>query len=158
MRQTYPLIFTFDDTLIGPGFVARLKASGRVLLVQEDDCYWMYGVTPCGIAGGDAERAGAFSAFKRSYLSVLYDIAAEARDEAAFKAEVEAFFYNETPEIEAEWQAARHRVKAGDLDLVAMPRTNTDAFRPRVEVQTAYTPTPASNPADPDLIELADAA
>jgi hypothetical protein len=76
---TYPLVFSFRDAVSGNGFVAHVAVCGRVLLTDEGDGdIWMFGVQPGGVAGGGCNRSEAFREFKKSYLSVFFDIAAEA--------------------------------------------------------------------------------
>ena len=42
----YPLLFTFRDKIEGRDFVAEVVAHGRVLAVEEQEGWWLYGVQP----------------------------------------------------------------------------------------------------------------
>ena len=136
MTRSYPLIFRYQDLVIGNGFICGVKAQGRVLLTEEDQGFWVYGVTPGGLAAGGKERSAALNEFKQGYVSALFDIAEEASDPDAFKREAEAFFYQVCAQNEVEWNAARERVRQGDLDLEAMPRDKGEcAVTVRVQSQ-----------------------
>src|SRR5258706_8580365 len=88
----YPLLFGFNDLLAGKGFFAGVSVSGRGLLVDEGDGFWMYGVNPGGVAAGGKTPAEAQSEFRLVYRSVPFDIASEAMDFHGFKEEVDRFF------------------------------------------------------------------
>lgn len=102
----YPILFGFRDLIAGNGFVAGVGVNGRVLLVDEDDGYWMYGVNPGGLSAGGATAPEAQAEFRVIYRSVLFDIAAEATDFESFKSEVERFFSETNEPTKAEWDEA----------------------------------------------------
>ena len=152
MAPAYPIIFTYRDIIAGNGFFAGVQADGRALLCEEAEGFWMHGVSPGTIAGGGDDRADAFRAFKERYLSVLFDIAAEAPTFDAFAAEVRAFFDAACKETADAWDAARVEVRAGrvttDLPRVENPRP------PHIEVALIQ----AGNPEENKLDEIAEAA
>jgi len=87
------------------------------------------------------------------YLSVLYDIAAEAPSYDAFAAEVESFF-NETNEPTClEWDTARERVRRGELDDDKLEKVS--GAKAQVKVDEIRVPTPAANEIDPDYAQAA---
>ena len=133
---TYPLVFSFRDTVNGNGFVAHVVASGRVLLTDEGDGdIWMFGVQPGGVAGGGHERSEAFREFKKSYLSVFFDIAAEATSYEDFAESVSQFFSEvNAPNLEV-WTDAVRAVRAGKLSLSDLKSTNADSYSPKIEIR-----------------------
>ena len=49
--QHFPLLLDFNVTVFGRGFVAEVKACGRLLAAHEDQSdWWLYGVYPGAIA------------------------------------------------------------------------------------------------------------
>lgn len=119
MMDYYPILFGVRDPIIGNGFVAGVAVNGRALMRQEEEGFWVDGVFPGGVCAGGSTRDEALLKFRDSYRSVLFDLAAEAESFDAFRAEVERFFWEETPgEAEAWLQAAaelrKDKNKAGD--------------------------------------------
>jgi hypothetical protein len=107
MMDYYPILFGVRDPIIGNGFVAGVAVSGRALMRREQDGFWVDGVFPGSVCAGGSTRDEALLKFRESYRSVLFDLAAEAESFDAFRAEVERFFWEETPgEAEAWLQAA----------------------------------------------------
>lgn len=157
-ETTYPLTFAFRDMVSGRGFFAGVLAEGRATLTQEDGGYWMSGVYPAAIGGGGRERAEAFQAFRTNYRGVLFDIAAEAADFAAFRAEVERFFNETNDQAQSEWSAARELVRSGSLNLDDLPRI-TDVKAPAVQVFRLQQASPEANHLDGEImVALAEAA
>src|SRR5438046_1878867 len=112
MSDCYPIVFTVKRMIAGNGFLVGVIARGRALMLQEEEGYWVSGVNPCSVAGGGSDPKSAFCAFRDGYVSVLFDIASEARTFDAFKAEAEAFFNSVNSQTDAEWHAALKRVRA----------------------------------------------
>ena len=102
----YPLVFTYQDTVSGDGFLARVEINGRGLMAQEDGEWWMLGVRPAALAGGGETPAGAYLAFRNAYKAVLIDAAVTAAGFDAFKAEVERFFNERDEAEEKRWTEA----------------------------------------------------
>ena len=142
---SYPFLFSFRDLIVGNGYFAGVAASGRVLLVQEDDNdWWLFGVQPGGIAGGDTDRNVALAEFKKSYLSVLQDIAAEAPSFAEFETEVRRFFAQVNDATAADWDEALKAVRSGAKYPGIVSVKSAEQNAPKIEItqisQTTATP------------------
>ncbi len=132
---SYPVLFGYRDVVTGHDFMAFVRTDGRALLTKEEEGYWLYGVYPGGMAAGGRDIAEASRELKKSYLSVLFDIAAEVSSFETFKAEVEKFF-NQCNELTVrEWEAAHAKVKSGQLSNDDLPRRDADTRPPRIEVR-----------------------
>jgi hypothetical protein len=123
----YPLLCGFHDLIAGNGFFAGVSMSGRALLVDEGDGFWMYGVNPGGVAAGGATAGEAQSAFRQAYTSVLFDIAAEAGSFEELKAQVERFFSETNQPTAAEWAAAVMEVRQGHVDADWLPKRKAES-------------------------------
>lgn len=110
-----PLLFTFRDVISGDGFLTGITLSGRALMVQEGDKWWMYGVRPGGIAETADTAQELFLSFRKAYTEVLFDIAGECRSFDLFKQEVERFFYEPDAEEERRWEDAVTRIRSENL-------------------------------------------
>jgi len=152
----YPVLFGYRDLIAGNGFVAFVKADGRALLSEEDGGCWFYGVNPGGMAGGGKNREDAAREFKKSYLSVLFDIAAEARTFADFKAEVDAFFGEINRPTEREWSLAHQAVRRGDLTDLTLPRVKIEDRPTSISVAMVHEAT--AEPTTNQFDELSAAA
>ena len=146
--SAFPFFFTFSDKVEGNGFVADVRMMGTVLGMKEDDSTWMYGVQPGGIAATGENEDKAFSAFRRTYTSVLFDIAEEAVDFATFKERVEAFFNEICEETKREWDEAVEAVRRGDIESEGREKKNADEHQPYVQVRTVKKPTARRNMLD----------
>ena len=153
---TYPLVFSFRDAVSGNGFVAYVAVSGRVLLTDEGDGdIWMFGVQPGGIAGGGRERSEAFREFKKSYLSVFFDIAAEATSFEDFEKSVRQFFSEVNEPNLGVWSEAVAAVRAGKLSLSDLEAMNADLCPPRIEIRRIDTRATASDNSFDEIREAA---
>lgn len=117
--EHYPILFGVRDPVIGNGFVAGVAVDGRALMRREDDGFWVDGVFPAAVCAGGSTRDEALLKFRESYRSILFDMASAAESFEDFRAEVERFFWEETPgESEAWLEAAaelrKDVTKAGD--------------------------------------------
>jgi hypothetical protein len=90
--NNHPIMITLQDAIAGRGFYARITISGRALMRQEDDKWWMYGVSPAGMAASGKNIEEAFLRFRTRYKEILFDIAQESKNFPDFKDEVERFF------------------------------------------------------------------
>ncbi len=134
--KLYPLLFAFRDLIAGNGFVASVAMDGRVLLAEEDDNdVWMFGVQPGGIAGGDRQRDAAFREFKQSYLTVLYDIAAEAASYEEFQAKTQSFFDEVNAVNLDEWKSALAEVRRTSASLENLKTVNADSCLPSLVIE-----------------------
>lgn len=122
----YPLLFGFRDLIAGHGFIAGVDLSGRALLADEGDGFWMYGVNPGGIAAGGGSAGEAQAEFRSRYRSVLFDIAAEARDFAEFERQVTQFVEETNTGTATEWDEAVASVRSGAVDADWLPKGSAD--------------------------------
>lgn len=133
--KSFPLVFSFPDTIAGDGYLARVTMSGRVLLSEEDDGdVWMFGVQPGGIAGGDSSREAAFAEFQQSYRTVLFDLAAEAGSFEDFKGEVQKFFDTVNEPNREAWEHALREVRENRTSLPGLS-TLVDPAPPSLSIE-----------------------
>jgi hypothetical protein len=116
----YALVFTFRDVVSGEGFLAGIEITGRALMVQEDQDWWMLGVRPPGLMAKAQTPAGAYLEFRNSHKAVLFDAAASANGFDGFKAEVERFFDERDEKEEKRWEAAAEKAHEGSGTLEAL--------------------------------------
>jgi hypothetical protein len=125
---SYPLLFTYRDTLFGAGFVVEVVTTGRALGVDESDgSVWIYGVNPGAIAEYGATLIEAHAAFRDAYRKVLLDTANSTGSYEEFKREVERFFHASDNDA-ARWAEAVAAVREGRVDA-ALPRERADSPR-----------------------------
>ena len=139
----YPIMFTWRDVVSGNGYLAGVTLYGTALIVKEDDGkWWSYGVRPGAIADFGDTPQHALNKFRERYKTLLYDIAEEAHDFGAFKAEVERFYAQPDPEEEARWLQAVLAVRHGHLDVEApfdaLPRENPEKRPTGVSIQALH--------------------
>lgn len=108
----FPLIYGFRELIAGNGFVAGVEVNGRVLVKDEGEEWWAYGVEPGGVAAPGPGGPEAYQAFRQAFHEVLVDSAVLTEDFGAFKAEVEALCARNEG-WEAEWLEAREAIRAG---------------------------------------------
>jgi hypothetical protein len=154
----YPIIFTLRDPVVGQGFLAGVEVNGRALMREEEEGFWIDGVNPGAVCAGGASRDEALLRFRESYRTVLYDIASSAGSFEDFRAEVERFFWEETPGEAQAWQRAVEELrtdpgKAGDWLPVATTYPEPRVSVVRFEKEQLE---PRDNPAE--RMELAAAA
>jgi predicted RNase H-like HicB family nuclease len=150
----FPLLFRFNDIVLGKGFLAGVTMRGRVLAVDEEDGdWWMFGVQPGDLAAGGTTFEEARAEFYEEFRAVLHDIAEEAPDTDTFRVEVENYFEGVNRPVEEEWLAAVSRFRAGGLsDLPSDKLSFEPADSPRgVDVEVISVPTPQQNVHDPQL-------
>lgn len=107
----HPLLFTFRDAISGENFLAGITVSGRILMVEEDGKWWVYGVRPAAIAESGESPQQALVNFRNRYKEVLFDIAADYRTFKDFHDEVERFFYEQDLEEERKWETALKEIR-----------------------------------------------
>lgn len=146
--SAFPFFFTFSDKVEGNGFMADVRMRGTVLGMKEEDSTWMYGVQPGGIAATGENEDQAFSAFRRTYTSVLFEMAEEAGDFSTFKQQVEAFFKEICEETKREWDEAVEAVRRGEIEAEGLEKKNADEHQPYVQVKTVRKPTAQHNMLD----------
>jgi hypothetical protein len=110
----HPIIITLQDAISGKGFLSRITVSGRALMRHEGGKWWMYGVSPSGVAATGANVDEAFLRFRTRYKEILLDIAEETQTFSDFKQEVERFFHE--PDADDEdarlWDAALKAIRS----------------------------------------------
>jgi len=143
----YPLLFGFNDLIAGKGFFAGVSVSGRGLLVDEGDGFWMYGVNPGGVAAGGKTPAEAQSEFRLVYRSVLFDIASEAMDFHGFKEEVDRFFNDTNKPTLAEWEKAVQEVRRENVEVDWLPKKSAES-QIEARVLLVENPVPSVNALD----------
>ena len=146
--SAFPFFFTFVDKVEGNGFVADIRMMGTLLGMKEDDSTWMYGVQPGGIAATGQNEDEAFSIFRRTYTSVLFDMAEDAVDFTTFKQRVEVFFNETCQETKQEWDEAVEAVRRGDIGAEGLEKKNADDHQPYVQVRSVKKPTAGRNMLD----------
>src|SRR3990167_2856067 len=102
----YPLLFTFRDKIEGRDFVAEVVAHGRVLAVEEQEGWWMYGVQPGDLAESGTTVQEAVAAFRKAFAEILLDIAASATDFSSLRDEIHRWFAAVNEPTAHEWREA----------------------------------------------------
>jgi hypothetical protein len=132
--KLYPLVFSFRDLIAGNGFVAAVAMDGHVLLSEEEGGFWMYGVQPGSIAAGAELRDSAFKKFKDGYLSVLFDMAAEATSFEAFELNVKSFFAQVNAPNAKDWAHALAEVRASNIELPNLAKVPAGSKSPTLTI------------------------
>lgn len=142
---SYPLLFGFRDVIQGEGFIARVAVQGRALMqVEAPETVWIEGVNPGGFAASGHSQAQALESFRQSYLAILFDIASDAADFAAFQRGVEEFFHDTNEPASRDWDAAVAEVRAGRTDADWLAKRPADTPR-SIEVVRVERPTAQDN-------------
>ena len=149
-ERAYAVIFSFHDAVEGQGFLARVSARGRALMVFEDDdeAWWLYGVKPGAIAAPGATLREAYSAFRLAFTKVLFDFAADAESYEEFAYRVGEFFEATDTQEELRWTDALERFRTGQLEpeesIASLPRWNAEQEYhvdvERLDAERTFTP------------------
>lgn len=131
---TYPLIFSFNEMIGAPKFLAGVSGSGRALMVREDGgSWWLYGVEPGGIAGSGDTPQEAHLRFVETLKGVLADLAADVTSIQDFETQVKTFFCEKDGKEEARWLEASAAIRSGTLvpeaPFSALPRQSSESPR-----------------------------
>jgi hypothetical protein len=123
-----PLLFSYRDTLFGPGMLVEVRViNGRALYVEEADGGWMYGVNPGGMTARGASLQDAHQAFRQVFSNILVDLILDTKSEEEFRAAVERFV-RETNEPDAtEWHAAVEAVRASPTNSTGLTKAPADS-------------------------------
>jgi hypothetical protein len=114
----YPLLFAYRDTLFGNGFVVEVQAvNGRALCVREEDAFWVYGINPGGMAAHGEDPDAAHTAFRKTFSTILIDLAAASGSFEDFHVAVSQFFEETNEGYEQDWNQALNAVKRGEVQL-----------------------------------------
>lgn len=163
-RVHHPLLFTFRDAISGDGFLAGITLSGRILMIEEDGKWWVYGVRPGAIAESGESPRESLVHFRNRYKEVLVDIAGECRTFDDFKGEVERFFWEPDLEEERRWDSAITELRSKDLAPLAalsdLPREVPERRPSQITVERLDTTNRRFMPTDnmPDMTYSAVAA
>jgi len=112
MKPPYPIILRWEEFIPGKGYIAQVKATGRALLLDEEEGdWWLYGVQPGGMAECGETTAEAVYRFRDSLKVLLSDLAADASTFETFKAEVELYFNQVNDEQLGLWADAVRKVR-----------------------------------------------
>jgi hypothetical protein len=79
----------------------------------EDGDWWCYGVQPGALAASGSTPAEAYGAFHTALITVLFDIASEARGMDHYRNAVERFFREDDPAEGKRWDAAVDAFRSG---------------------------------------------
>lgn len=83
MATRLPLLFSYRDTLFGPGVLIEVRVvNGRALYVEEQDGGWLYGVNPGGMTAPGASLQDAHDAFRQMFSKILVDLILDTKSEA----------------------------------------------------------------------------
>jgi hypothetical protein len=115
MATTYPLFFTFTDTLTVRGSLVQIETFGRALAVQEDEGWWFYGVNPGDVAQSGANSTEALAAFRKAFTEVLVTMAHSAASNAAFTRAAQRFLETANQPNLKDWIAATEQVRLGKV-------------------------------------------
>jgi len=130
----YPILFGFRDLVAGNGFLAGVSVNGRALLMEDEVLgHWMYGVNPGGLSAGGKDVGEAQRAFRETYRTVLFDVAADAAGFAEFDKEVRRIFY-QTGGFLSEWEEAVQDVRAGKVQADWLARVDSDRANLGIQV------------------------
>lgn len=125
--KVYPLLYTFQDIVIGSGFIAEVCIKGRATAVEEkgdtgaDVGWWFNGVEPGGLARGGQSLNEAYFAFRGALKEILVELAYRSVDFEEFQAYVERFAHEVNRPEESDWREALQAVRSGEL---AAPKPN----------------------------------
>lgn len=157
--KSFPLVFTFPELISGEGFVATVEVHGRAVLIDEGDGdFWIFGVQPGGVAGGGKDYSEACREFKKSYLSVLFDIASEAKTYDAFVGEVRSFFDAVNDPNLGVWEGAVAEVRRGGVSLEGFGVVKAESRPPTLEIAKLEQRTMRPELNQFDEVEIANAA
>ncbi len=145
---TYPLFMNHRLPLAGNGFWAAISLRARVLLREESASeIYVYGVNPGGICGTGTNRDAAMAAFWKRFLSVMLDVAEEAKSFEEFKAEIESALNETNEEYEMLWNEAVQNVRDGKVNLTGVICQQADLGH-SIKIEESSKPIPALNPSE----------
>ena len=149
----YPLMFRYQQAVVGNGFVARTEIRGRVLGDSTPEGFWFSGVNPGDASGGGATLQEAYADFRRSLTEIIFDIALEGHGFEAFERAVGSLFEATDRESEAAWLHAVEDLRSGRIgeDFTRLPRlTAEDPRWVKVTEIVSSAANASENAVDPD--------
>lgn len=151
----YPFFFTFLDKVEGNGYLAHVEVHGRLLAVEEDAEWWMYGVNPGGVAASGKSKAEAYSEFRKTLMKVLFDTASRVGgDFHVFRKEAKRFFDEVNEPTLKEWEDTREQVRSGKINIEGMRRESSESPR-RIEIKQKKRFAAKANTTDPQAVVAA---
>ena len=163
----YPIVFTYTEVVVGNGYVATVKITGRCLMEDfGDKDVWVTGVHPSGFSAGAEDQKAGSAAFQREHRVALLDMAHEAAVFKEFRRLVQAFFDQTSRIGESEWWEAVSQVRSGEVSSEWLRKVSADT-RPTLQVRqivlddavetidSMTAPDPTLNPAEHQLELLA---
>jgi len=151
-RSCLPLLFSFRDTLFGPGALIEVRVfNGRALYVEDPDGGWLYGVNPGGMAAPGVSLDEAHQAFRQTFSKVLVDLILDAKSEDEYRAVVERFVRETNEAYEAEWLAVVEAVRARGTNLTGLAKAPAESPL-RVEVVVRERSQVTDNVAESDAL------
>jgi hypothetical protein len=164
--RTFPLLYTFQDIVIGSGFIADVCIKGRATAVldaidEEGNLqaeWWFNGVEPGGLARGGSTLNESYYSFRRALKEIFVEIAFQSGNFDEFKTRVERFAHEVNRPEERDWLEAVKAVKSGELGSPApnMRRDTEHGSVVSVTLVNTAQPTPELNKVEED--SLAEAA
>ena len=138
--QTLPLFYTFQDTVIGPNFVAEVNIKGRATSIKEEVgghvVYSFNGVEPGGIADEGDTLNESYYAFKNSLAQILSELSYLSCDLEDFKARVTEFVRQINVPEERDWAVAREAVRRGEITpSVPLNRDTDDSWKSALTIR-----------------------
>jgi hypothetical protein len=123
-----PLLFSYRDTLFGPGMLIEVRVqNGRALYVEEADGGWLYGVNPGGMAAAGASLQEAHQAFRETFSKVLVDLILDTKSAQEFRAAVDQFVRETNDAYAADWHAAVAAVRAMATNSTGLPKAPAES-------------------------------
>ncbi len=152
LTTSLPFLFTYNDSVFGPGFLAEVTTHGRVLAAQDDGVWSLYGVQPGDVSGDGKTASEAQAEFRKAFTAVLYDIAEDAPNFDAFKKAVQEFVLQANGPYLQEWREAVNRVRESKLAERTECRVESadSEVTVVVEMKQARNFSPADNVLDPE--------
>jgi hypothetical protein len=115
--------------------LAGVAVNGRALLRHDENGYWMHGVNPGGLSAGGVDTGEALQAFRKTYRTILFDIANDAQSFDEFKTEAVRFFEGASDTLLSEWTEAVQEIREGStVDADWLPRVNSDHAKVSIDV------------------------
>ena len=124
----YPLIYKFDDMVLGTGFVARVKTKGICLMAEDTISgeVWVDAVQPAGFSAGGPNQEAAALAFKKEYQALLQELASEANGHEEFDALMRSTMLQTCALTMSRWEEARELVRSGKITSDWLPQDTND--------------------------------
>lgn len=158
VTKIYPLLYTFQEIVIGSGYIAEVCIKGRATAIAERiesndgdtaEEWWFNGVEPGGLARGGPSMNESYYSFKEGLKEIMVELAYRSAGYDEFKDYVVKFVHEVNEPEARDWSAAVEEVRNGNLDSPSpsMRRDTDHAGRATVEVKLVSTTlTPNLNP------------